>query len=58
MYGVDWITPPKSPPTSVARPFGRDDLPGRIIIARRRRLSVQSMPPTTVASASGIATGR
>ena len=20
MYGVDWITPPKSPPTSVASP--------------------------------------
>ena len=36
MYGVDWITPPKSPPTSVAEPLGGDDLAGRIVVAGRR----------------------
>jgi hypothetical protein len=35
----------------------RDDLPGRVIIPGAA-LSVQSMPPTTVAKRNGMATGR
>ncbi len=58
MYGVDCATPPHTPATSVA--IASVSRMSRVLKSSpaTRALSVTLMPPTTVSSANGAASGR
>src|SRR5262245_33210520 len=58
MYGVFWITPPHVPATIVATASVRRTSRARYSSPATRADSVLSIPPTTVASAKGSASGR
>ena len=58
MYGVVWITPPHRAASSVATPS--TPMTHRVSYSSpaAAALSVQSIPPTTVAKAKGMTIGR